>query len=65
MGIPAMLIGTDRFIDACRGMAKIGGIPDVKWAIVPHPLGSATREVLQERAQEAVDQFIGIVTNSG
>jgi hypothetical protein len=28
---------------------------------VPHPLGSATPEVLRERAAQAVDQFIDIV----
>jgi len=62
MGIPAMLIGTDRFIDACKAMARIGGIPDIRWAVVPHPLGSATDEELRERAHSALEQFLRIVT---
>lgn len=62
MGIPAMLIGTERFTDACKAMARIGGVPDIRWAIVPHPLGSATDEELWERARSAVDQFVSIVT---
>ncbi len=42
-------------------MQRAGGIPDIRWAQVPHPLGSATPEVLKERAAQAVDQFIDIV----
>ena len=32
MGVPSMLIGTDRFRDVCKAMAKIGGIPVVQAA---------------------------------
>lgn len=56
-----MLISTDKFLPACQSMAKIGGIPDIQWAVVPHPLGSATDAELQERARSAVEQFEGIV----
>jgi hypothetical protein len=60
--IPAMLISTGPFTDACKSMARIGGIPDMKWAIVQHPLGSTTDDELRERARSAVDQFVSIVT---
>ena len=56
-----MLIATDKFLPACRSMAKIGGIPDIQWAVVPHPLGSATDEMLRERALSAVLQFERII----
>ena len=59
-----MLIGTERFTDACKAMAKLGGVPDMKWAIVPHPMGSATDEELMDKARSAVDQFVSIVTVS-
>ena len=59
---PTMLISTDKFTDACESMARISGVPEVKWAIVPHPLGSATDDQLMERARSAVDRFIEIVT---
>ena len=42
-------------------MAEIGGVPGIRWATVPHPLGSATPEVLRERAKAAVEQFLQIV----
>ncbi len=61
MGVPSMLIGTDRFRDVCKAMAKIGGIPDIEWAEVAHPLGSLTEEPLRERAKLAVDHFERII----
>jgi len=36
-------------------------MPGIQWATVPHPLGSATPEVLRERAAQALDQFERIV----
>ena len=56
-----MLIATDKFLAACKSMASISGLPDVKWAVVPHPLGSAPDDVLQERARSAVEQFERII----
>jgi hypothetical protein len=42
-------------------MASIGGIPDIQWAVVPHPLGSAPDDILMERARSAVEQFERII----
>jgi len=56
-----MLIATDKFDAACRTMARIGGIPGIQWAVVPHPLGSATDEELLDRAHSAVEQFERII----
>ncbi len=56
-----MLIATDKFLAACKSMASIGGIPDIQWAVVPHPLGSAPDDVLMERARSAVEQFEKII----
>ena len=56
-----MLISTDKFQPACQSMASISGIPDIQWAIVPHPLGSLPPDVLMERARSAVEQFERIV----
>ena len=57
-----MLISTEPFIDACKTMAKVGGIPDQKFAVVPHPVGSLTQEALMDRAKSAAEQFVFIVT---
>lgn len=42
-------------------MARIGGIPDIPWATVPHPLGSLRSDELRERAKLAIAQFVRIV----
>lgn len=57
-----MLIGTDKFNYVCEAMARIAGVAGIRWATVPHPLGSATPEVLRERARQAIEQFARIVS---
>ena len=39
----------------------MGGIPEIRWAEVEHPLGSCTVELLRERAESALDQLVDIV----
>ena len=39
----------------------MGGIAEIRWAEVAHPLGSCTQEQLRERADAALGQFIDIV----
>ncbi len=60
-GIPAVIIGTDAFTRPMQTMAKLGGIPDMKWATVPHPIGSLTEDVLMERAKSASQQIASIL----
>ncbi len=45
-------------------MARIGGIPEVQRAIVLHPSGSASDDVLMERAVSAVQQFERIIVGA-
>jgi hypothetical protein len=56
-----MLIGTDRFRSVLDATRRFGGIADICWAEVPHPLGSLVAEELADRARLAVDQFESIV----
>jgi hypothetical protein len=60
-GIPAMLIGTNRFRAALEATRKISGIDNLRWAEVPHPIGSLNREELRLLARDAIDQFESIV----
>ena len=55
-----MLIGTDKFTPVFEAMAKICSIPSIRWATVPHPMGSATPDQLREKAKSAIDQFLAI-----
>jgi butyrate kinase len=56
-GIPCLLISTTPFTDAVATMARLGGMPDIRWAIVDHPLGSLAEAELRARAVEAARQF--------
>ena len=46
----------------CKSMAKIGGQPDKRFAILPHPMGSLPEAILMERARSAAEQFVDIAT---
>ena len=56
-----MLIGTDRFHSVLVATRGLSGVPDVRWAEVPHPVQSLDRAQLRERARDAVAQFVEIV----
>ena len=60
-----MLIGTDRFHPVLVATRAIGGVPDARWAEVPHPLGSLTTAELRARAEAVVTQFADIVLAPG
>lgn len=60
-GIPTMLVSTPPFAGVCATMAELGGLPQLEWAIVPHPIGSLGATELAARADDAVAQFYRIV----
>jgi hypothetical protein len=39
----------------------LSGVPEARWAEVPHPVQSLDRGQLQMRAEDAVAQFVAIV----
>jgi hypothetical protein len=60
-GVPCLLVSTPPFADAVTTMAKLGGMPDMKWSIIEHPLGSLGEDELRERARVAARQFREII----
>ena len=56
-----MLIGTDRFHSVLVATRGLSGVPEARWAEVPHPVQSLDRDGLSERARDAVAQFVEIV----
>jgi len=60
-GVPCFLVSTPPFTDAVRTMAGVSGMPDIRWGIVEHPIGSAKEPELQERARVAATQFREII----
>ncbi|MCB2078214.1 MAG: hypothetical protein KDE55_11015 [Novosphingobium sp.] len=60
-GIPAMLVSTPPFTEAVRTSAMLRGMPDIRWALIDHPVASLTEEPLRERARVAARQFPGLM----
>ena len=46
-------------------MAKLGGIPDYPYVILPHPLGSLPADRLRERAAQAAPDVLRILLARG
>ncbi|MBH97447.1 MAG: hypothetical protein CMM56_03240 [Rhodospirillaceae bacterium] len=55
-GIPTVAIITSEFIDSAKIMAKSCGISEYGFAIVEHPISSASNTELEEKARESITQ---------
>ncbi len=65
MGVPAAVICTEPFVSSANAMAKMGGIEDYPYVVVPHPLGSLSPELLRERAVQAAPDVLRILLAGG
>lgn len=64
LGVPTVAICTEAFRLGLDTLSKMRGMPDYRFAIVPHPLGVLFDEELQKRAELAAPQVAEIVTGS-
>jgi len=55
-GKPGLVLCTHPFDPTGRMIAKTLGMPDFRYALVDHPIGSAGIEGLQARALDAYEQ---------
>jgi hypothetical protein len=60
-GVPAAVICTEPFISSADAMAKLGGIPDYPYAVLPHPLGSLDDAGIRERASQVAPDVLRIL----
>ena len=51
-----MAVMTTRFVSAAELMSRVLGFPGYEFAIIPHPISSATDEALRDMAAAAVTQ---------
>ena len=49
---------TDRFIRTARLMAEVCGLPEYRFAVVPHPISSNADADLRAKAEDAVRQIV-------
>ena len=51
-----MAVMTTRFVTAAEMMARVLGFPAYEFAVIPHPISSATDETLRDMATAASTQ---------
>lgn len=60
-GIPAVAICTDLFVPNGRAMAAAHGAPDFPFALVPHPLASASHTELAQEAKAVLPEVLRLL----
>ena len=55
-GVPAIGVMTTRFVSAAELMARVLGLPGYQFAIIDHPISSASDAELLERARSTIEQ---------
>ncbi len=54
--MPAIGVMTTRFVSAADMMCRVLGVPDFKYAVIDHPISSASDERLADYARATIDQ---------
>ena len=60
-GIPAVPIVTDAFESTAKEMAELWGVPDFRFVMMPHPLGSLSGEGIVRRADELLGKVLTLL----
>ena len=56
-----MGIVTDRFVTAAQEMRRMLGMPGYPFAVVAHPISSASNEALEQQAEAALEQGLAFM----
>ena len=54
--MPAIGVMTSAFVSAAELMARVLGMPDYKFAVIGHPISSASEEELAAYARATIEQ---------
>ena len=55
---------TDRFVTAADEMRRVLGAPDHPFAVIEHPISSASDAQLERQAEAALEQGLGILLHT-
>lgn len=61
-GIPAAVLCTDLFVPNGEAIAEAHGAPGYPFALVPHPLASASPAELARKAKEVLPEVLRLLT---
>ena len=59
--VPALAVMTEKFVNAAQLMSSVLGMPDYEFAIIRHPVSSASDEGLREEAEATIDVLTRII----
>ena len=54
--MPAVGVMTTRFASAAELMSRVLGVPDFRFAVIDHPISSASDELLEAYARATIAQ---------
>ena len=54
--MPSIGVMTTRFVSAAELMCRVLGMPDYKFAVIDHPISSATDDRLADYARATLEQ---------
>ena len=60
-----MAVMTTRFVSAAELMARVLGFPGYEFAVIPHPISSASDAALRDMAAAATAQVRRLVLREG
>ena len=63
-GLPSVTICTDIFEITARSMAQMWGAPTYPIVLTQHPIAELNREQLRARAEEMMEEMVGILTGA-
>ena len=52
---------TDRFVTAADEMRRVLGMPDYPFAVMEHPISSASDAELERQAETVLEQSLGLI----
>ena len=64
MGTPALGVMTSRFISAAELMSNVLGAPGYKFAVIDHPVSSASDMELANKAKKVVELIDELILRS-
>jgi hypothetical protein len=59
--VPAFSVMTSRFASAAEMMSRVLGMPDYRFAMIGHPVSSATDDDLKAMARLAIEQGLSMI----
>lgn len=61
LGIPAVAIITDRFVQSAELVGQLNGLPGYPFAVIAHPVANNDDAVLRVKAQAAVRDIVPLL----